>query len=136
MHIYGIQKDCTDEIICKTAMETQTQRTDIWTGWAGGRKEMVGCMERVTWKHALPYVKQVTNGNLLYDSGNSNQGSVMTQRGDRVGGGKEGTCIYLWLIHVDVRQKPTQYCKAIILQVKINFYKRKKKMLLFLFFCT
>ena len=24
----------------------------------------------------------------------------------------------LWLIHVDVRQKPTQYCKAIILQVK------------------
>jgi len=24
----------------------------------------------------------------------------------------------LWLIHVDVRQKPTQYCKAVILQVK------------------
>ena len=25
-------------------------------GWAG-RKERVGGMERVTWKHALPYVK-------------------------------------------------------------------------------
>ena len=27
---------------------------------------------------------------------------------------KEGTYIYLWLIHVDVWQKPTQYCKVII----------------------
>ena len=26
----------------------------------------------------------------------------------RVGGGKEGTRVHLWLIHVDVRQKPTQ----------------------------
>ena len=25
---------------------------------------------------------------------------------------REGTCAYLWLIHVDVWQKPTQYCKA------------------------
>ena len=24
----------------------------------------------------------------------------------------------LWLIHVNVRQKPTQYCKVIILQLK------------------
>jgi len=27
---------------------------------------------------------------------------------------------HLWLIHVDVWQKPTQYCKAIILQLKIK----------------
>ena len=33
---------------------------------------------------------------------------------------KEGTCIHLWLIHVDVWQKPTQYCKVIILQLKIQ----------------
>ena len=26
--------------------------------------------------------------------------------------------VYLWLIHVDVWQKPTQHCKAIILQLK------------------
>ena len=32
----------------------------------------------------------------------------------------EGTYVYLWLIHVDVWQKPTQYFKAIILQLKIN----------------
>ena len=28
--------------------------------------------------------------------------------------------IYLLLIHVDVRQKPTHYCKAVSLQIKIN----------------
>ena len=33
---------------------------------------------------------------------------------------REETYLYLWLIHVDVWQKPTQYCKAIVLQLKIN----------------
>ena len=32
---------------------------------------------------------------------------------------REGAYVYLWLIHVDVWQKPTQHCKAIILQLKI-----------------
>ena len=31
--------------------------------------------------HTLPYVKWIASGNLLCDSGNSNQGSVTTQRG-------------------------------------------------------
>ena len=31
---------------------------------------------------------------------------------------REGLFIYQWLIHVDIWQKPTQYCKAIILQLK------------------
>ena len=29
---------------------------------------------------------------------------------------REGIYVYLWLTHVDVWQKPAQYCKAIILQ--------------------
>ena len=33
-------------------------------------------MERVIWKFTIPYVKQMANGNLLYDSGNSNRGSI------------------------------------------------------------
>ena len=33
---------------------------------------------------------------------------------------REGPYVYLWLIHINVQQKPTQYCKAIILQLKIN----------------
>ena len=44
-------------------MEKQTQRTDLWT-----RGES---MKRVTWKLTIPYGKQIANGNLLYDSGNS-----------------------------------------------------------------
>ena len=36
---------------------------------------------------------------------------------------REGT-YYPWLIHVDVWQKPTRYCKAIILQLKINTFKK------------
>ena len=31
---------------------------------------------------------------------------------------REGTYVYLGLIHVDVWQKPTHCCKAIILQLK------------------
>ena len=31
---------------------------------------------------------------------------------------REGTYVYLWLIRVAVWQKPTQYCKAIILRLK------------------
>ena len=67
------------------------------------------------------------NGNLLYDSGSSNWDSVTTQRGgmgwDGVGGRREiqeggDGCICIWLIPVDVWQKPTQFCEAIILQLK------------------
>ena len=43
----------------------------------GRGAERVRCMERVTWKLTLPYVKQITNRNLLYVSGNSNRGSVL-----------------------------------------------------------
>ena len=39
---------------------------------------------------------------------------------------REGICVYLWLIHVEVWQKTTQFCKAIILQLK-NKLKRIKK---------
>ena len=38
---------------------------------------------------------------------------------------REVTYVYLWLIHVDVWQKPTQFYKAIILQLK-NKFKIKK----------
>ena len=55
MHTYGIQKDGTDEFICKAAMKKQTQRTDLWAQGRG--KERVRCMERVTWKLTLPNVK-------------------------------------------------------------------------------
>ena len=37
---------------------------------------------------------------------------------------REGTYVSLWLIYVDVWQKPTQYYKAIVLQLKINLKKK------------
>ena len=30
----------------------------------------------------------------------------------------EGTHVYLWLVHTDALQKPSQYCTTIILQLK------------------
>ena len=50
-------------------------------------------------------------------------GSVTTYRGGmgREMGGRfkrEVTFVYLWLLHVDVWRTLTQYCKAIILQLK------------------
>ena len=37
---------------------------------------------------------------------------------------REGTDVYLWLIHVDVWQESSQYCKIIILQLKIKKFKK------------
>ena len=44
---------------------------------------------------------------------------------------REGTYVYLWLIHVIVQQKPVQHCKAIIFQLKINFKKGRKTIISF-----
>ena len=32
-YICGIQKNGTDELVCKAEIETQMQRTNIWTPW-------------------------------------------------------------------------------------------------------
>ena len=38
------------------------------------------------------------------------------------------TYIYLWLIYVDIWQKPTQQCKTIILQLKVNKLQKPKRL--------
>ena len=50
------------------------------------------------------------------------QGLCINLEGREVGGSfkKEGIYVYLWLIHVEVWQKTAKFCKAIILQQKIN----------------
>ena len=78
--------------------------------------------------HTLPYVKQIANSNLQYDSGGSNQRSGTTGRsgmGSEVDGrsNREGTFVYVWLIHVVVWQY-CKYCKAIIFQLKIKKIKK------------
>ena len=103
-----------EEFIYRATAEKQTQRIDLLG-------ERVRCMERITWKLTLLYVKQITNENFLYGSGDSNRVSVSTQRGGmgRVMEGnfqRERIYVYLWLIHVKVCQKTEKFCKAIILQ--------------------
>ena len=41
-------------------------------------------------------------------------------------GNREGTYVNLWLILAVVWQKPVQYCRAIVLQLKINAFKRRR----------
>ena len=81
---------------------------------------------------------------MLYDSGNSNPGLCINLEGwdgeggvmgREVGGRfkREGTYVYLCLIHVDVWQKPTQFCKAFIPQILhiyiyIYIYLKKEEM--------
>ena len=75
LHIHGVQKDSAGR----------------------GRKERVGCRERVTQKHTLPCIKQILNGNLLYDSGNSNWGSITVQRSGAAAKKSNSTSKERWL---------------------------------------
>ena len=54
-------------------MEMQKQSRDLWIHGGGGRKEKAGQIERAAWKHILPYAKQMTRGNLPYNSRSSNR---------------------------------------------------------------
>lgn len=58
-------------------------------------------------------------------TGNSSRCSVTPERvrcsGEWGRFRREGTNVYLWLMHIVVQQKPTQYFKAIILQLKKCF---------------
>ena len=45
--------------------------------------------------------------------------------GGRLGGRLRRGHIHLWLIHVDIQQKSTQYFKAIFIQLKINLNLKK-----------
>ena len=47
--------------------------------------------------------------------------------GRKVGGSFRRAGTHRWLIYVNLWQKPTQYCNAIILQLKINKFLKKEK---------
>jgi len=67
----------------------------------------------------------MTSANLMHEAGHSKPvlWDNPNQRygvGREVGGGVQDgrTHVHPWLIHVDVWQKPPQYCKVISLQLK------------------
>ena len=64
-------------------------------------------------------MKQIDSPGLMHDTGCS--GLVHwddPEKQDREGGSGWGTHVHPWLIHVNVWQKPPQYCKVISLQFK------------------
>ena len=90
IRICRIQGNCTNEISCRTGIETQTQRMDIWTQRWGGEGGMNG--ESSTDIYTLPRVKQTASGK-LYTTGSSAWCFVMTQTGgDGEGNGNPLQC--------------------------------------------
>ena len=82
----------------------------------------------------LSSVKQIASPGWMHETSARGWYTGMTQRDGmgRVweGGSGWGTHVDPWLIHVNVWQKPLQYCKVISLQlIKINGKKKKRSSL-------
>ena len=89
----------------------QTEGTDLHTV---GEKEGGTIWESSSETYTLPDGKYTASGSLLCDTLEGWDGrKVAVGRFQR-----EGTYVYLRLNHTDVWQKPSQYCQAIILQLK------------------
>ena len=65
MHIYGIQKEGTDEPICRAAMEMQTREQTYGHGGQEGEGGTNGDSSMET--YTLTYVKQIASGNQQYN---------------------------------------------------------------------
>ena len=106
--------------------DIENRLTDTMEG-----KGRVGRMEKVAWKH-VHYHKWNREPVEIFSLTQGTQTGTLWQ--PRAGGMgwelekvQEGvTYLYLWLIRVAVWQKPTQYCKAIMLQLKINHLRKHK----------
>ena len=85
--IYRIQKNGTEEFYSQ-GHNGETDKENRLMDMGRG-EERVRCMERVTQKLTLSYVKYIANENSLYGSENSNRGSISMQRSGRREGGSE-----------------------------------------------
>ena len=83
----------------------------------GRGEERVRRMEKVTRKLNITMCKIDSQGIFAVWLRKLKQGlCINLEWWDGGGDGREGTYVYLWLIHVEVWQKTTEFCKAIILQ--------------------
>ena len=96
-----------------------------------GEKARVQWFERIVLKHVYYHmwnrspvqVRCIRQGAQGWCSGMT----LRDRMGREVGGGSGwGTHAHPWLIHVNVWQKPPQYCKVINLQLKKKNLKKKK----------
>ena len=101
-------------------------RTDFWTLW---EKARVGCFKRTASKHVY-YQEwnrspaQVGCMRQVLGAGALGRPRGIWWRGRWEGGSGWGIHVNPWLIPVNVRQNPLQYCKVISLQL-INGKKKK-----------
>ena len=65
-HIYGIYKDGIDNLVCKTAKETQMYRTVFWTLW---ERERVGLWENGIETCIISFKKLIASPVLMQDTG-------------------------------------------------------------------
>ena len=104
-------------------------RTDFWTLW---EKARVGCSETIVLKQVYYQgwnrpPAQVGCMRQVLRAGALGRPRGMGWGGRWEGGLGWGTHVNPWLIHVNVWQKPLQYCKVISLQlIKINEKNHKK----------
>ena len=75
-YVWDLKND-THELICKAEIDTQRQRTNVWTpmGEGGGMNWETGIDISI---QLTLCIKQITNENLLYSTGTSTQYSVVT----------------------------------------------------------
>ena len=111
-------------------------RTDFWTLW---EKARVGCFKRTASKHVY-YLgwnrspAQVGCMRQVLGPGTLGRPRGIGWRGRWEGGVGWGIHVYPWLIHVNVWQKPLQYCKVISFQLikkkrKLKWPKKKKEIM-------
>ena len=103
-------------------------RTEFWTLW---EKARVGCFERTALKQVyyLGWNRSSAQAGCMrqvFGPGTPGRPRGIGWRGRWEGGLGWGIFVNPWLIHVNVRQKPLQYCKVISLQL-INEKKKKSR---------
>ena len=104
LHIYGIQKNGTEELIPGQQWRNRHREQTNGHGERGGEGEMYG---KSNMESYIAMCKIESQWGFAMWLRNSNRDSVSTQRGvmEREMGGKfkrEGIYVYLWLIHVEV----------------------------------
>ena len=74
----SLKKNDTKVLLYKRETESLTQKTNLWSPVGGGINWEIG-----TDTYTLLYIKQITNKDLLYMTGNSTQYSVMAYMGEK-----------------------------------------------------
>ena len=70
-----------NELIYKTEIDSQTQETNLWLPKGKGRGEGQTNFEFGINRYRLLYMKQITNKDLLYSTGNYSQHPVKNHNG-------------------------------------------------------